>query len=217
MLKIKQFPVNPIEENCYVIYDETSEACIIDCGCFTQKDWNNIYDYITSNNLKVVHLLNTHAHFDHILGEGYVYRDLQLRPKGSEADSNLYIELDKQLAMFMLPTNLGVPPLPPMEGYLKEGDTISFGTHSLTVYETPGHTPGGLCFYCEEEKVVFVGDTLFQMSVGRTDLPGGNHEQLLESISGKILTLPSETKIYTGHGPSTTVDFETKHNPFLGI
>lgn len=215
MLKIEQFPVNPLEENCYVVYDETSEACIIDCGCFGQKEWNRIHIFITSNHLKVVHLLNTHGHFDHILGEGFAYRDLQIRPKGSEADSKLYIEIENQLEMFMLPKDMGVPPLPPMEGYLKEGDTISFGTHSMTVLETPGHTPGGLCFYCEAEKAIFVGDTLFQLSVGRTDFPGGSQEQIIESISGKILTLPADTKIYSGHGPSTTVGFESKNNPFL--
>ena len=215
MFKVKQFVVNPLQENCYVVSDETEEAVIIDCGCFSSKEWEDIKNYILAGNLKIVHLINTHAHFDHILGEGFVCRDFKVSPEGSEEDGALYDDLDGQLRMFMLPTDMGVPPLPKMKGYLAENDIVSFGNHKFQVIHTPGHTRGGLSFYCKEENVLFTGDTLFCSSIGRTDFPGGSYEQIISAITKKILTLPPDTLVYSGHGIQTTVRNEMENNPYL--
>ncbi len=216
MLTVKTFPLSPIDENCYVISDSTREAVIIDCGCFYDDEWATIHSYIQDNQLTVRHLLNTHAHFDHIFGEGYVHSALHLTPEGSILDQQLYLGFDQQLVSILgLQPSAIRPryPLPPFHTFLRRADTVSFGNHQLTVIETPGHTPGGLCFYCKDENVLFTGDTLFRLSIGRTDFPGGSHSQIIQSITAKLLTLPSQTIVYPGHGPSTTIGYEAQNNP----
>lgn len=214
MLNVKTFPVNPLEVNCYVISDTTKEACIIDCGCFHQEEWEVIKQHIISEGLIVKHLLNTHFHFDHIFGLGYVYEDFQLQPEGSDSDIFLYEDLEQQISHFLIPNFPHKPP-PPLGTPLHHNDIISFGNHTLKVIATSGHTPGGLCFYCQEENCLFSGDTLFCGSIGRTDLPGGDYSQIIKSITLHLTTLPPETKVYPGHGPATTIERETKYNSYL--
>jgi glyoxylase-like metal-dependent hydrolase (beta-lactamase superfamily II) len=213
MIDIKTFRVNPLMVNCYVVSDDTKEACIIDPGCMAETEWTAIKNYIESCQLKLVHMLCTHLHFDHIMGCGFVYRDYQLSIEGSMADQQQYEQLRVYMNAFDLDPSC-IPPQPPVHDITNQ-PSIQFGTHTLTILKTPGHTPGGLCFYCPDEDVLWAGDTLFQGSIGRTDLPGGNFEQIAASIRDVLFTLPPTTQVFTGHGPSTTIEYEQKYNPYI--
>lgn len=213
-MEVKIFAVNPLEVNCYVVSDDTKEAVIIDCGCFHPDEWAEIKNYIVKEQLKVVHLLNTHLHFDHIMGVPMVYNDLGLAPEANKNDLSIYNNVGKQISMF-INMNVDHIEMPPLGRELKDGDTIEFGTHSFMVIQTPGHTKGGVCFYCKEENALFTGDTLFQCSIGRTDLEGGCYEDIILSVKERLLVLPPETKVYPGHGPSSSIEFEKKYNPYL--
>lgn len=213
-MEVKIFAVNPLEVNCYVVSDDTKEAVIIDCGCFHPDEWAEIKNYIVKEQLKVVHLLNTHLHFDHIMGVPMVYNDLGLAPEANKNDLSIYNNVEKQISMF-INMNVDHIEMPPLGRELKDGDTIEFGTHSFMVIQTPGHTKGGVCFYCKEENALFTGDTLFQCSIGRTDLEGGCYEDIIQSVKERLLVLPPETKVYPGHGPSSSIEFERKYNPYL--
>lgn len=213
-MEVKIFAVNPLEVNCYVVSDETKEAVIIDCGCFHPDEWVEIKNYIVKEQLKVVHLLNTHLHFDHIMGVPMVYNDLGLAPEANKNDLSIYNNVGKQISMF-INMNVDHIEMPPLGRELRDGDTIEFGTHSFMVIQTPGHTRGGVCFYCKEENALFTGDTLFQCSIGRTDLEGGCYEDIIQSVKERLLVLPPETKVYPGHGPSSSIEFERKYNPYL--
>ena len=213
MINIKSFIANQLFTNCYVVSDETKETCIIDCGCYSETEWIPIREYIKNNDLKPVHLLCTHLHFDHIMGCGFAGNEYNLQTEGSLADMNLYNNLSGQLAQFGLSLP-DLPALPVLKNVAGIGP-IEFGNHQFTVIATPGHSRGGLCFYCEEENVLFSGDTLFQSSIGRTDLEGGDYEQIIRSITEKLLVLPAKTQVFPGHGPSTTIDYETKFNPYI--
>ncbi len=214
MLTIKQFVVNPVQENCYVLSDESGEAAIIDCGCFDQSEWNRVKGYLHTNGLTVKHLLNTHLHFDHALGNRFVTADCGIIAKAHKGDLPLYNKMGVQLQMFFGNTFDGLS-MPQIDTSLKDGDSITFGTHTLQVLATPGHSAGGVCFHCKEENVLWSGDTLFEGSIGRTDLEGGNYSTLINSITTKLLPLPDETKVYAGHGAYTTIGDEKRFNPYL--
>jgi len=214
MIQVKCFPVNPIQENCYVVNDETGEAVIIDCGAYYDFERQAVTQHIKNNNLKPVHLLCTHGHFDHVLGNDTIFAEFGLKPEIHADDAPFIADVAKQCRD--LGTGMSYDhPTPPVGQLLADGDIISFGTHHLQVIATPGHSQGGICFYCPEEKVIFTGDTLFRMSVGRTDLPGGSWEQLMESIRHLTTTIPSNVKVYPGHGPETTMAIEMSANPYL--
>ncbi len=218
-MKIKSFVVNPVMENTYVIYDDESlEAAIIDCGAFSEAEWNRIYSFIAENKLIVTHLLCTHMHFDHIMGNTFVYRDLKLVPECGVNDIALWKDFDEQIEMFFgaMATKLiqrcktdNTPKA------LYDGDTVKIGKYQFEVINTPGHTAGGICFYCESEGILFAGDTLFNGSIGRTDLAGGDYRTLIESITSRLFSLPASTTVYCGHGEPTTIDNEMKYNPYL--
>lgn len=214
MLYNKSFQVNPLGENCYVVSDDTGEAVIIDCGCFTKNEWNNIKAYIDTNNLKPVHLLDTHLHFDHCLGNHFVKDDYGLYPEANDKDLFLYNNMENQLYNFFMECNIDFT-MPPLAKAFSDNDTITFGNHKLKVMTTPGHSPGSVVFYCEEEDMLWSGDTVFMGSVGRCDLEGGNYKDMLLSISNKIKTLPPSTVVFPGHGPSTTIADEMDYNPYF--
>ncbi len=213
MLNIKTFQVNPLMVNCYVVSDDTREACIIDPGCMAETEWTAIKNYIESKQLKLVHMLCTHLHFDHIMGCGFVFRDYQLNIEGSMADQRQYEQLRLYMNAFDLDPS-SIPAQPPVHD-ISGQTSIHFGTHTFTILKTPGHTPGGLCFYCPEEELLWAGDTLFQGSVGRTDLPGGDTDTIIHSIQEVLFTLPDTTQVFTGHGPSTTIEYERRYNPYI--
>lgn len=213
MITVKAFTVNFISVNCYVVSDETLDACIIDAGCMCEREWQEICRYINENGLHPRHLLCTHLHFDHILGCGYPYRDFGLSLEASEADRPLYDDLDGCLARFGLPPHT-TPQLPPLLP-LHEGDVVEVGNHQFRVIETPGHSHGGLCYYCKEEDLLFSGDTLFRDSIGRTDFAESSHTDIIHSITEKLFALPDSTNVLCGHGMSTTIGYERQYNPHL--
>ena len=213
MCEIKTFHVNPLMVNCYVVSDDSHEACIIDPGCMHETEWTAIKRYIDDKGLKLVHMLCTHLHFDHIMGCGFVHRDYQLDIEGSMDDLTQYQQLRVYMNAFDLDPS-SIPSQPPVHD-ISHQSAIQFGTHSFTILRTPGHTPGGLCFYCPDENLLFSGDTLFQGSVGRADLPGGKTEDIISSIRDQLFTLPDITQVFTGHGPSTTIEYERHYNPYI--
>ena len=209
----KAFTFNPVGENTYLIWDEeTKEAAIIDAGMSNNRENAAVSEFITKENLQLKYALQTHMHFDHVWGLSYIKETYNLRPLCHAADEIIYSQAPEMTGMFRLSMNWN---LPAIGRYIEEGEIIQLGKTSIQVLHTPGHTPGGLSFYIESDHIIFTGDTLFQGSVGRTDLPGGNLEEEINSIKTKILTLPSDTIIYSGHGPKSSVEWEKKHNPFL--
>lgn len=211
MIQIQSFTFNPFEENTYVLFDETNTCVIIDPGCYMDDEKKQLLDFISEKKLKPVLNLNTHCHVDHIFGNKMLFEKFGLLPVCNKTELMLLEaagEYSKQWGIFLEPS-----PLP--EKYLNDSDVVNFGSSALSVLFTPGHSPGSICFYSEKEKFIISGDVLFQMSIGRTDLPGGNHEALLQSIREKLFTLPPEIKVYPGHGPQTTIGFEKMYNPFL--
>ena len=213
MLNVMTFEVNMLCENCYVVSDETQQAVIIDCGAFYPYDKEAILNYISSKSLEVKHILCTHTHFDHIFGLPFAAKEWGINPIFHEGDAKLYQNMKKQVADFI--GHVYQEEMPPVAQYIKEGDEITFGHHQFKVIHTPGHSKGGVSFYCAQEKILFSGDSLFAQSIGRTDLPDGNYKHLIENLTTKILTLPEDTIVYPGHGPTTTIKKEKQSNPYL--
>lgn len=211
-LKTKRFVANPIGENCYLVWDDSRECAIIDCGAWGDAKEEKIYQFIVENNLHPVMALQTHMHFDHTMGLPFLYREFGLKPQCHAEEMPVY---EAAPAMVREWFDMELPPLVPIGQYLCDGQELNFGRTRVRVIHTPGHTPGGLCFYLPEAKVLFSGDTLFQGSVGRSDLPGGNARSLVEGIRTKLLTLPSDVTVYPGHGPATTIADERQSNPYL--
>ena len=206
MLTVKKFVVNPIEESTYVLHDETGAAVIVDCGVLYPEEETALLNYIKNNNLTVKHHLLTHSHFDHIFGADFVFRTFGVAPSMHKNELATYESAAAQMRSFV--GNAFQLVTPPAGVLFSDGDVVTFGTHKLAVLSTPGHTQGGVCYYCKEENLLLSGDTLFYRSIGRTDLFGGNYEQLLQSIKQELLPLPAETKVYPGHGPATTIGEE---------
>lgn len=212
MLTIKKFTCNMLQENCYVVSDDTRECVIVDCGAFYPEEREAIVGYIRENNLTPKHLIATHAHFDHNFGNNTIYKEFGLKPEVHANDSQLMSTLAQQ-ALAVAGASIDYE-MPPVGRFLHENDTIDFGTHSLRVIETSGHSPGGVFYYCEEENVAFSGDTLFNNSIGRTDFTGGSMFMLIQSLR-MISQLPDQTRILPGHGPETTIGYEVAHNPYI--
>lgn len=213
MLTIKVFSFNMLEENTYVVSDETHEGVVIDCGAYFQEEYLALDQYIRRNQIRLKHVLCTHGHLDHCFGNQHLYATYQLQPELHADDTFLGKDLSQQAMDFF---GMDYPyPTPPIGHYLTEGESIHFGTHQFKVIHTPGHTPGGVCFYCEEEKVVFTGDTLFRMSVGRTDFKGSSWQQMMNSLHHLAAVLPNDVTVYSGHGPKTTIQDEKRYNPYM--
>lgn len=211
-MDIKRFVCNMIQENCYVVSDETGECVIIDCGAWYEQERNAIVSYIDGNGLKPVHLLATHGHLDHNFGNNTIFEHYGLKPEVHADDANLMEDLKGQAEqMFDLTIDYDFPPV---GRFLENGETVSFGNHALKVIATPGHTPGGVCFYCAEEHTLFAGDTLFRQSIGRTDFPGGSMFMMINSLR-ELVQLPDETVVCPGHGRDTTIGWELSHNPYI--
>lgn len=211
MIQIKKFTFNPIQENTFVLYDETSECVIIDAGCYYENERQELDKFIAGKKLKPVRLINTHCHFDHILGITYCRAKYHLLFETHQDEAILVDQAEQQSDMFGVP----MEPVDVPDIFFSEGEKITFGNSYLQVIEAPGHSPGGVVFYNPEQNILIAGDVLFYGSIGRTDLPGGSFERLTGNIRNKLLVLPEDTKVYCGHGPETTIGFEKKNNPFL--
>ncbi len=210
-MEIKSFVFNPVQENTYVLWDETSECVIIDPGCYTDKEFEKIDGFIKSKNLKPVRLINTHCHFDHIFGVERCRIAYQLKWEAHPGDAFLVEKAPAQGAMFGIP----IQPIALPEIDLADGDEIAFGNTILKVIHVPGHSPGSICLYNETSKTLITGDVLFNGSIGRTDLAQGNYDQLIHGISTKLLPLPDDVDVFPGHGPASTIGDEKARNPFL--
>ena len=211
MLKIKVFVFNPIMENTYLLYDETQEAVIIDCGASNEKERKQLTDFVKEKNLNLKRLLNTHLHFDHALGNRFIYETYGLKPEYDRAEeAEEAVSGLKKLNSMFSPFKYE---LIYAEHFLEHEDEIVFGNTQLTVLSTPGHSPGGLCYYSNKDGCVFTGDTLFHRDIGRSDLPGGNHKKLIQSIQNYLFTLPDNTVVYPGHEQPTTIEEEKLYNP----
>jgi len=212
MLHIKSFTFNPFSENTYVLFDETDEAVVIDPGCYEKGERGELYDFILSKKLKPVKLLNTHCHIDHVLGNAFIKNSY---------DIPLWFHKDEEPILRAVPSyasNYGFPQYQDSKAdhYIREGELVKFGNTQLQSLLVPGHAPGHLVFYHPDSKSCIGGDTLFQGSIGRTDLPGGSHDTLLQAIKTKLFALPDDVKVYPGHGPATSIGFEKINNPFVG-
>jgi glyoxylase-like metal-dependent hydrolase (beta-lactamase superfamily II) len=212
MTQVQAFEFSPFAENTYVVWDETGECAIFDPGCYTQEERNALQQFIESKNLRPVRLINTHCHLDHVFGNPFVSKTWGLGLEIHEGELPVLGSFERVCQMYGIPFE-DAQPLP--ANFIQTGDTLTFGNTKLKVLYTPGHSPASLSFYCEAEKFVLSGDVLFYESIGRTDLPGGNFETLIQSIRSQIFTLPEETVVLSGHGPATTVRHEREYNPFL--
>ena len=210
-LKVHSITFNPFEENTYFISSDNGECMIIDPGCFDEIERMELMDYIKENNLKPVRLINTHCHIDHILGNAFVAKEFNLGLEMHEGELPVLQAGMTIAGMYGIPYN----PSPSPKAFLKEGDEINFDGSLLRVLFTPGHSPASTCLYNEEDKWIIAGDVLFYESIGRTDLPGGNHNALINSIKTQLFSLPDDTIVYPGHGQETTIGHERKYNPFL--
>lgn len=212
MINIKTLVVNQLQENCYIVSDESHEAVIIDCGAYYDAERAAVVNHIRDNGLTLRHLLCTHGHFDHVFGADTIFQEFGIAPEVHAGDRHFVEDMDKQYRDMV-----GVPyprPSVPVSHLLADGEVITFGSHELQVIHTPGHSEGGVVFYCASEHVAFTGDTLFRMSYGRTDLPGGSWPQLMQSLKRLVTTLPPYTKVYPGHGPATIMAEEQHYYIF---
>jgi glyoxylase-like metal-dependent hydrolase (beta-lactamase superfamily II) len=213
MITIKTFAFNLLQENTYVVSDDTLECVIIDCGAYYDDERRAITDYISSQGLKPVRLLATHGHWDHNLGIDTIYQTYGLRVEAAKEDEFIISDIPHNFQSI-----IGAPlrrEYPAVGRFFTPDEVIRFGHHSLQVLKTPGHSPGSVVFYCAEERTAFTGDTLFRMSVGRTDFDGGSYAQLMSSLANVLAKLPADTVILPGHGPQSTIDYELRYNPYL--
>lgn len=213
MITIKTFAFNLLQENTYVISDDTLECVIIDCGAYYDDERRAITDYISSQGLKPVHLLATHGHWDHNLGIDTIYQTYGLQVEAAKEDDFIITDIPRNFQSI-----IGAPlrrEYPAVGRFFDDDETVRFGHHSLKVLKTPGHSPGSVVFYCADESTAFTGDTLFRMSVGRTDFAGGSYTDLMASLKNVLAKLPEDTTILPGHGPKSTIAYEIRYNPYL--
>jgi hydroxyacylglutathione hydrolase len=205
------FTFSPVQENTYVLYNEQNKAIIIDPGCYFSAEQETLKNFINNTQLEPVRLLNTHCHLDHVFGNRWVSETWNLE---------LWLHSGEEQMLKLAPLSGEKWGLPfdnyrgPLH-FLEDGDTVLLGDDELSVILAPGHSPASICFYCEKQKILIGGDVLFRQSIGRTDLPGGDHETLLRSIREKLFVLPDDVVVYPGHGIPTTIGYEKTHNPFL--
>jgi glyoxylase-like metal-dependent hydrolase (beta-lactamase superfamily II) len=211
MITIKEFVFNSFATNTYILSDNTNECIIIDPGCTNQNEETALTEYIENNELKPVAILNTHFHVDHIAGIYFTKNKYNIDVYGNNNDNYLVdaaIDSGKVYGM-------DIKEAPKMDKFLNDGDIFKFGNSELKVILVPGHSKGSLAYYSEENNFVISGDVLFNGSIGRTDLAGGDLDVLLKSIKEKLFTLDQNTVVYSGHGPETTIGNEINSNPFL--
>ena len=211
MLQIKVLTFNPVQENTYLLFNEKNECIIIDPGCYYDNEKEALIVAIDKNNLRPEKLINTHCHLDHVFSNKFIAEKYKLTLHLHKAEEQMLKMAPASGLMFNLPfDNYSGEFI-----FLNEGDIITLGADKLEVIHAPGHSPGSICFYCKEQKFIIGGDVLFNQSIGRTDLPQGNHEDLIKSIKEKLFVLPDDVTVYSGHGIETSIGYEKKNNPFL--
>ena len=211
-MNIKSFTFNSFQENTYIVYDKSKECLIIDPGCYTDAEKQELKHFIIKKNLRPVKLINTHCHIDHVLGNKFASNEwnIELHMHKKDLEVLAHVEYISKIYGFK-----DYKKSPPPKHFLAQGETLNFGKSSFEILFTPGHSPGHICLYSQENSLLIAGDVIFQRSIGRTDLPGGDHNTLINSIITKIFPLPNETQIMCGHGPPTNLGYEKEYNPFL--
>jgi hydroxyacylglutathione hydrolase len=211
MIQVKNFTFNAFQENTYVLYDETLEAVVVDPGCYDKEEQQELTDFVESKGLKVVLLINTHCHVDHVLGNSFVKSHFGVKLSIHPKEESTLKSVETYGPAY------GFHNYQPAQAdqYFEEGDTIKFGNSKLEILFVPGHSVGHVAFYNKEDNFCIGGDVLFYRSIGRYDLPGGDYQILMNSIKNKMFALPETMVIHPGHGPATTVGDEKKHNPFF--
>lgn len=211
-MEIKQFVFNLLRENTYLIWDETKEAAIIDAGMQFNKEKEIIKEFIEENDLKLVAVYNTHLHLDHQFGNKFIYDTYGVKPIAGKDDEFLLGTIQEAAAKWGMPYNEEPQDL---AGYITDNMVLKFGNTELQAFHTPGHSPGSHSLYNAKAGIIFTGDVLFNGSIGRSDFEMGNYNDLMASIQERLLVLPDETVVYSGHGPATTIGEERISNPFL--
>tara|TARA_Y100000991_G_scaffold139724_1_gene105255 strand:+ start:1029 stop:1670 length:642 start_codon:yes stop_codon:yes gene_type:complete len=212
MLKVKKFTFNPFSENTYIVTDRLNNSVIIDPGCYYKVEQDELDSYILKNNLNLKCILHTHSHLDHMFGTAYLSKKYNLNLWINKEDLVTYQSYEKVCEVYGIPIIFSPNPKPKFFDLKKE---INIGGIIFKILFVPGHSPGHVAFYNKENNFLINGDCLFEQSIGRTDLPGGNHQQLINSIKNEIFQLPDETLVYCGHGNETTIKAEKSSNPFL--
>ena len=214
MTTVQVFTFNPFAENTYVVYDDTQQCIIVDPGCYTAAERQQLSQFIADQNLTPVGLLNTHCHLDHVFGNRYVAETYGL-PLAIHPDETPVLEAVPQIAQMYGIPNIQQSPDPDPDHYLLPEAVYTFGDTQFQILFTPGHSPASVSLYCAEAGFILAGDVLFQGSIGRTDLPGGDYNTLMQSIDQHLLSLPDDTTVYAGHGPATSIGAERRSNPFI--
>ncbi|HMQ46607.1 MAG TPA: MBL fold metallo-hydrolase [Saprospiraceae bacterium] len=212
MAKVIQLTYNAFEENTYIVHDESGECVIFDPGCSNSREEKHLATTIDELGLKPVRLINTHCHIDHILGNKFVAERYHLTLEIHRGELPVLQSAPKSALLFGLP----IPESAPLaDHFLEAGETIDFGQTVLKILLTPGHSPASLSFFCEADQFLIAGDVLFYGSIGRTDLPGGDYDTLINSIRRELFPLGDDVRVYPGHGQATSIGFEKRYNPFL--
>jgi hydroxyacylglutathione hydrolase len=211
MIRIKKFTFNPFQENSYVLINDKNECIVVDPGCFNANEENELSNYIEVEGLTPIYLINTHFHIDHVLGNSFVAEKYNIPVTAFNSEIDMPAMAERSAELYGIPYKSSPKPT----HFLAEGDTIDFGSSQLKVLFVRGHSPDHIVLVCEAEDFMIGGDVLFKGSIGRTDLPGGNHHDLIDNIESKIFTLKESIKVFSGHGPETTIGVEKNTNPFF--
>ncbi len=211
MVNIAKFIFNSFMVNTYLLYDESGECIVIDAACYEPQEEEALKDFISKNKLTLVRNLNTHCHVDHVLGNDFIARTYDVYPEYHKNSVAFFDTLKEIGASF----GYGINQVPDAKRFLVANEMVQWGNSELKVLFTPGHAEGSVCFYNEMQGFVITGDVLFRDTIGRTDLPTGDFDQLMVSIKTKLFTLPDETVVYPGHGPETSIGYEKDNNPFI--
>ena len=211
MMKIKPFVFNDFAVNSFVIYDDSNDCVIVDPGCVTKSEQEQLSQFIKDNNLKPVKLINTHCHVDHVAGNKFVVDTYQIPVYANENDKENLLNAKRAGELY----GMQIDTPPEVNHYLNQDDVLTFGKSTLKVMHLPGHSKGSIALYAEAEKFVVVGDVIFNGSIGRTDLLGGSLDELMNSIKSRLFKLDDDVTVYSGHGPETTIGNEVRSNPFL--
>ncbi|MDR2040183.1 MAG: MBL fold metallo-hydrolase [Bacteroidales bacterium] len=210
-MKLHHLVFNPYEVNTYIISSDNKQSIIVDPACYSPNEQAVLKKYIEDNELEPIWMINTHGHFDHVIGNAYVYNTWKVKAAAHKGDLFLLQNAYKQGEVFGFPVEQ--PPMPDV--FFNDGEVLEMGDVKIKIYHIPGHSPGSIVLHLPDYKNVIVGDVLFNGSIGRTDLPGGDYDQLIDGITRKLIVLPPETIVFPGHGPETSIGQEMMHNPFL--
>lgn len=211
MIRIEKFIFNTFQVNTYLLWDETGACMVVDAACYDEDEQQQLAGFITANNLTLVRNINTHCHIDHVLGNGFIEKNYGIRPE-FHRDGMPFFHTAGEIALSF---GYRVEQIPEPKGFIADKEVISWGKSALTALHSPGHAAGSLCFYNADQGFVITGDVLFKDTIGRTDLPSGDFDLLMNSIRTRLFTLPDETVVYPGHGPETTIGYEKINNPFI--